>query len=401
MKIKFYLSLPFFLLCANIFAQINYEAGYYINNQDVKINCLIKNIEWNSCPDSFEYKFEENSTVETAKIKDVKEFSIPNDFRYKRYKVEIDRSSSIINELSNNKAPEFSYETLFLKELVYGNTILYKYSDQNIIRYFVRKSDSEIATQLIYKLYATIDGQSYGKNEAYKQQLYSEFNCEEKKSSSLNGVKYTEKSLTSYFQNDNVCNGTNTVDDYAKESRDWFNLRVRPGVSFSELVIDSPYEDPADFSFGNKTTFRFGVEAEFVLPFNKDKWSIFIEPTYQYYKSDVTEDYYITTQKISIDYQSIEIPLGVGYRMFLNEDNSLILKVSYVSDFNKKAQIEFEASSNFDISTSNNLSYAFGYEFKNKFSIEFRYQQRDFLGKYAAWHSTYNNTSLILGYKLF
>lgn len=401
MKIKFCLLITLLLLNANIFAQINFESGYYINNQDVKINCLIKNVDWNSCPNSFEYKFNENSIVETAVIKDVKEFGIPNTFKYKRYTVEIDRSSNIISELSTSKAPELNNETLFLKELVSGSAILYKYSDQNIIRYFVRKSDSKNVVQLIYKLYATIDGLSYGKNEAYKQQLFLEYNCKQKKASSFKTVKYNEKSLTNYFQEHNICRGTNTVDDYVKESRDWFNLRVRPGVSFSELLIDSPYEYPADFSFGNKTTFRFGVEAEFVLPFNKNKWSIFIEPTYQYYKGDVTEDYYLRTQKITIDYQSVEIPLGVGYRMFLNDNNSLILKVSYVSDFNKKAQIEFEASSNFDISTSNNLSYAFGYEFKNKFSIELKYQQRDLLGKYAAWHSTYNNTSLILGYKLF
>jgi len=38
------------------YSQINYEAGYFIDNNGKKTECLIKNVAWKNSPLNFEYK---------------------------------------------------------------------------------------------------------------------------------------------------------------------------------------------------------------------------------------------------------------------------------------------------------------------------------------------------------
>ena len=38
------------------FSQIKFENGYFINNSDEKIECLIKNKDWDDNPVKFNYK---------------------------------------------------------------------------------------------------------------------------------------------------------------------------------------------------------------------------------------------------------------------------------------------------------------------------------------------------------
>ena len=45
-----------------------------------------------------------------------------------------------------------------------------------------------------------------------------------------------------------------------------------------------------DLKFDSNTNVSLGIEAEFILPFNKNKWAIIFEPTYQYYKTEKTKE---------------------------------------------------------------------------------------------------------------
>ena len=94
------------LLSLNCYAQVTYEKGYFINNANQKIHCLIKNVDWRNNPTAFEYKLSENDTSQIANIKTVKEFGVTHFSKYVRRTVNIDRYSVDINELSKKRAQQ-------------------------------------------------------------------------------------------------------------------------------------------------------------------------------------------------------------------------------------------------------------------------------------------------------
>jgi len=387
------------------FSQINYERGYFINNEGEQVNCLIKNIDWKNNPTEFEYRLTENSEAKTTTIRSVSEFVVTGRSKYVRANVEMDRSSENLNNLSTNKSPKFKEEELFLKVLVEGDKVLYRYYDHQLQRYFFNLDSSKIV-QLVYKVYevTTDKGSKYfDKNEMFKQQLFNDVNCELKSINAFMNVSYKQKSLINFFINHNKCKG-GAIEDYNQETdRDWFNLRIRPGINFSSLKVENHFGTNKDVDFGAKTNFRLGVEAEFVLPFNNNKWAMFIEPTYQYFKGEVKGIYYspVRTEDFIVDYKSIEVPVGIRHKFFIGDNLNIFLSAAYVFDFELNSKITRTIASDLEVNTRNNLAFGIGGEFLDRFSLEFRFGASRQLVEYVYWDSKYNTSSIIFGYKLF
>ena len=139
-----------FLFTISIHAQIRFEQGYIIDNNNQRQDVLIKNIDWLNNPKSIEYKNDETSKIEIATINQIKEFGVDNQSKYVRVDVKIDRSSEDLAKISSIQEPEFKEETLFLKVLIEGEASLYDYVDYNLKRFFYKKNNGEIE-QLIYK----------------------------------------------------------------------------------------------------------------------------------------------------------------------------------------------------------------------------------------------------------
>lgn len=129
--IKKITTLAIMIISFNAIAQISFEKGYFISNNNQKIECLIKNMDWKDNPTKFLYKLEEDQNSKTATIQTVKEFGINNVSKYVRFSVSIDRSSENINELSDSRSPIFNNEILFLKTLVEAKASLYYYEASN------------------------------------------------------------------------------------------------------------------------------------------------------------------------------------------------------------------------------------------------------------------------------
>tara|TARA_R110002049_G_scaffold248552_1_gene423036 strand:+ start:964 stop:1344 length:381 start_codon:yes stop_codon:yes gene_type:complete len=126
------------------------------------------------------------------------------------------------------------------------------------------------------------------------------------------------------------------------------------------------------------------------MPFNRSKWAIIVEPTYQSYKvkGDVS--------RRSIDYSSIELPIGIRHYMFINEKSKIFLNGSYIVDFSNGKAL------NLEIKSSGNLGFGVGYKRNDKLSLEFRYHtSRDLFYNFRTTFSNYNTMSLIFGYTLF
>lgn len=406
------LTLLTIILTINGYSQIIFEKGYYINNSDQKTECLIKNIDWKNNPTQFEYKLTENSSTEKANIATIKEFGIYNVSKYIRSNVKIDRSEENINDLSYDKNPIFKEEQLFLKVLIEGKANLYFYEDGNLVRFFYNVSNAPIK-QLIYKSYHASNFK-IGKNNRFRQQLWIDLKCPHFTMNKFENIDYRKKDLTSFFIKYNECNNhefVNFAQKQQKEKKDVFNLSIRAGLNHSSLSIQNTISNSQNVDFDHEFEFRFGIEAELILPFNKNKWALLIEPTYQYYKS---EDYIQINSfnwgklTASANYQSIEIPIGIRHYFHLNDNSKIFANISYTPGITINSSIDFsrpnssKPQNTLEIKTGPNIDLGAGYKFKNKYSLELRYHtDRDILNDYSLWQSDYKTVSVIFGYTLF
>lgn len=387
-----------------LYAQMNFEKAYFIDNSNNRTECLIKNIDWRNNPTSFEYKTDESSPIKTATIKNVQSFEIFNQAKYVRSNVQIDKSSNNLDHLSRVEAPEFVEEQLFLKELVHGNAILYKYQNGNLVRFFFQKGDSPIQ-QLVYKMYKNESAKYYYNNE-YKQQLKKNLTCGQN-ADKLERIEYKEKSLTDFFINYNNCVDPAYEQTVFKAKQSSFNINIRPRINFSSLTLkNEPQHLTAEM--GSQTDFGIGAELEFVLPFNKNKWAVIAEPTYQYYKAENTQDVnFVVGGKIitTADFKSIEIPFGLRHYMYINQTSKLFINAQYVLDFAMNSSIKTVRSdgsvyAGIDNKVKTYPRYAFGvgYNYNNKLGVELR--QLFGKTKFDYWAASYNTTALILSYRI-
>ncbi len=406
----FLLTLLLFLSIASK-GQIIFESGYFIDESDQRIDCLIKNVDWKDNPTEFKYKLNDSSAVKEASLQNVKEFGIDDGSKFVRARTLIDRSSDKVRKMSPVKEPEFKEEVLFLKVLIEGKASLFAYVDGNLTRFFYKMEADTQTTQLVYKAYL-IDNTNIGYNNYFKQQLIMNLICSGVQFEDIEKLRYAQKDLEAIFISYNKCVNSEYTTYLDTPGRDdIFHMAVRAGVSLASLEIQNSSGNQRDNDFDNKLSFRLGVEAECILPFNKNKWSIVLEPTYQYYKAENTRETgrivlggNITTK---VDYQSIELPLGLRYYVFLNNQSKLFVNVFYVADIPMNSFIGFTwdngtPTSRLEMDSSGNGAFGLGYKYGKRMSVEVRYHtDREVLGNYRDWASSYNKVSLILGYSLF
>jgi len=390
------------------FSQISFENGYYIDNSNQKVECLIKNNDWESNPTKFDYKHTDTTKQKTLTIESVKEFGIYNRSKYVRYTVNIDRSSDRLDKIDNNINPIFQQEILFLKVLIEGRANLYFYNDNGLIRFFYCNDSSEVE-QLIYKIYLTSNNH-ISENNLFRQQLLDNLKCQDISVPDVQNLKYDRKNLVNLFETYNNCHNSESINFDEKQKRDLFNLTIRPGMNYSSLYLKNYFLHRYEFDYKNELGFRLGIEVELIMPFNNNKLALFFEPTYQYFNSaattvaNVTIDQEITAK---VDYKSIELPVGMRYYLFLNDRSKLYINPSFVYDFEFASSLDIIRDDglqlyDLDIKTSTNFGVGLGYKYCNRYSIEIKYQfKRNIMAYYFFWKSTYNTFSIILGYSLF
>jgi hypothetical protein len=379
--------------------QVKFEKGYFINNENQRIECLIKNYDQKNNPTGIEYKTDENAESQKLTINSVKEFGIINDSKFMRAETNIDRSSNDLSKPSDKSNSEWSYEKVFLKVLVEGKASLFSFDDKTTSRFFYSVNDSSIK-QLIFKNYLSPDDKYLLTNNGFRQQIWTEIRCEDASESSVENIQYSESALKKYFIRYNECNGSTNKEIKMKEHKNAFHLKITSGftiTSASFSVTDTPYKNT---DFGKEIDYRIGIEGEFVLPINKNKWRIVLEPSYQHYSSE-SENF---LGNAAIDYQSLEFPLGIRYCVFLNEKLNLFTNVFYVFNsginFNSVINFDYQGAMPIFIDTKSCLAFGIGVNYK-RLSSEIRINSnRNIVGRYS-YHSDYNVSSFIIGYRIF
>lgn len=391
MKNIYLFTIAYFVINSYCYSQINYEMGYFIDNANQKIICLIKDQDWKNNPTEFLYRLSEESGILKANIQTVSEFGINNGVKYQRFEVDIDRSSNLTESISTQKQPIFKNEELFLEVLVSGKATLYSYKSVNLKRYFFNVNNE--IKQLVSKKYSESKNR-IGENNHYKQQLSNNLECNELTIDRFRSIKYEQRALIDLFVDYNDCSNFEYV-VFSTQQKDKFNLNLRLGInssSFSMENIYSPMSDPIDF--GNDISFRIGLEVEYVLPFNKNKWAIIVEPAYNYHKSEASDDYGDTTA----DIKSIDIPIGLRHYLFLDSKSKLFVNASFLTGLGFNSTIEgyfIDASG-----IRNNMVFGIGYKYK-KMSLELKYDTQSDVFNNSTWISDYQRASLVFGYSIF
>jgi hypothetical protein len=376
------------------YTQIKYDSGYFVTNDGRRNNCLIRNLDWHFNPSEFAYKQKEDGTVENASIGEVKEFGILNFSRYVRFDVDVDTSADETGQMDDNPEPEYKRETVFLKVLVQGKATLYEYRNQNMTRYYFQ-TDSLSLRPLVHKTYLrSHDENDILENNLFRNQLISALQCAELNVGRLSHLSYTESSLIRAFDTYNRSQHSNGEKIAFKQNRGQFNLSLRAGADLSGLTVNQTGFQPSSTTYGNKIGATVGLEAEFVLPFNRIKWAAVIQPGYHYYKTDLSASG-------SADYKFLEMGFGAREYFFVGRNSRLFATVLAFIDQPIGSGGVFFGADGLDTRTNFSAGLSAGYKYKNKCGIELQYiLKREILDSYVSFQSRFHTTALIFSYTI-
>lgn len=377
------------------YAQIRFENGYFISNEGVRTDCLIKNIDWQNNPKEFLYKINKDSEIKSANISGVAEFGVLNQSKYKRFDVDIDQSTEEINALSNTESPEFKKEQVFLKVLIEGKASLYLYESKTLKKYFM-STDSLKIEQLIFKSYLTPEG-LVATNNTFRKQIWNNLRCSDIEMSRVEAANYKQKELIRLFATYNNCQNSSSTKFDSRVKKDLYNLSIRPGINWSSVFISNSALSSSGSALEKRMSIRLGLENEFVLGFNKNKWAILFEPVFQYFKS---EGMYLA-KKTSIDYKSIEFQAGIRHYMFLNNTSKMFLNGNVIYDLPFSSIVAVEGGEDLEITSRINSAVGMGYKYKDKYGVELKYMfNRNVLGGYTFWGSKYKTIAIVFSYTI-
>ncbi len=409
-----------------------FDDGYFIDNENNKVKCLIELGNWRIHPKKIAYKTTADGEVKTLMVNEIKEFGL-GDGLFERYIsriVEIDKSRDDYSMLSTERNPVFNQEHLFLKEIVTGTASLYEFNDKNRKRYFYSIEDGPLK-QLVWKEYRLPEGQQAGAvgkstiqtNRQFRQQLINTLSCSKNSSRKLKSIKYIAAELKPYFINYNECKDPNYVYrseaeiKVQKSNSDLFNMWIKPGFKVSYLNTETSAFPFDNYLFGYKPGFRFGLDFEFFPRYNnsgkqisKTKWCFIAEPVLQTFSASDEASYVqsagvIETDPLTVTYKSVDFTFGLRYYFSSSENLSFHVDASRVAfDILNEGNILFEkfTFSNAAMTPGGNWRFGIGATYSDKFSASVNYHsRRDLFAKTKNWVSAYRTLELVFGYKLF
>jgi len=388
------------LVTLSSFGQIIFEKGYFIDNNNQRTECLIKNADWKDNPKNFEYKLTENGIETKGSTENIREFGVLGESRFVRANTDVDISSMETSNLSKQREPEWEKKTLFLKVLVEGKASLYVWSSGTFVRYFYSTSDTSIQ-QLVYKEYYKTN-EEIAANVKFHEQLWVNMRCAGTDTKTIEQLSYKKGDLENYFEKYNKCSDSPFVVYEKKDkSKGSFHLKLTPGINYTTMAIWSNPHDRFDVDFGSKATLRIGIDAEYILPVNKNKWGVVCEPTYQNYGATANT----TTKTATINSNTIEFPIGLRHYFFLNPDMKLFLNAFYIPaviiGFNSTIQYDYNFASPWEIKNVSSFAFGGGLTYR-RYSAEIRYYtNRDFLAQYNSMFTDYTRISAVFGFKIF
>src|SRR6185312_629172 len=368
-------------------AQIDFQPGYYILNNGARVNCLVKDYEWAANPTAITCKRASGGPAVTIGMDSLLEFSVGN-AKYVRFDVDVETSGSTIEQMSDSPAPAFQHERVLLKVLVEGRASLYVYARRRSARYFYRLNN-ESSRPLVYKEYLGED-QVVHANPEYLKVLNDSINCTAANAPDPTTVRYGTKPLVRYFVAYNKCVNSAVTDYYAKAVKTALHVNIRAGIDMATITTA---DNATTFSYGKRASLRVGAEAELILPFNRNKWSVVLGADYRSYHSFPSDAYF------PVDYKAVQGLAGVRYYLFLTHQLKLYLSGLMGANFNLNSNLA-EGRPYFRLATALGPAFGAGLQYAKRFSVGIQYQpQEEVLDIPVIFSGKLSATTLILSYR--
>ncbi|MXN92640.1 hypothetical protein GR160_15535 [Flavobacterium sp. Sd200] len=406
-----------FLLSMVATAQVTFMKGNFVNSQNVKVECLIKNYDWNNYPSEIEYKLNDSDVVEKIYTAQLQSFYIyETSHFYKKYDV------PAIPQQPGDFILKSGLQ--LLKVLVEGKISLLKNNDD----VYLLETEGILVPLLHYK-YISRSTNIAEENNSYRLELFNRLKCEGIEPESIRKVSYTQKSLTKLVNNYNACAEGTSKDFTENKTKAELNFKIIAGMNFYTPEVDAilfadrtetqPEIDDAVSKKGqSKSNFAVGFEAEVKLPFNHKKWALFIAPTYNKQEAfsvnasksfgGYPSQYYLNWGYKGIidvsEYSYIEVPIGIRRYFYLGKNSLLNLNLAYgvslgVGDNANAEYIRNENTRNVryddNVTGFSLLRLGAGYTYK-RYNLGVNYYVVKFLGASKANGSV----SVMLGYKI-
>lgn len=364
-----------FLLPLSASAQIHFEKGYFIDGKGQRTECLIRNRGWNNNPSAFSYKLSETDAEKERTLANTSEFSIYEKVKFAKAEVEMERSTNRTGNLSKMLSLDFAKEIHFLRVLVEGNATLYIYEEGGLTKFFHKNAKGKIE-QLVYVRYLK-DNTDVREYNQYQTQLDASTKCEGTTLETLRKLKYDEASLVAYFRDANNCSGLGKPSTFEpKKGKAKFHLRPVIGVKSMKLDLKHPSTQRYDIDT-KKTDLAYGLELEYVLATNRNKWSFFIEANYNKIEEEIDLEDPLggtTDERAVLKFSSVQVPVGARYYSFLNDDFKIFADAMLVMNaVSSGSRVTYVTNKGFSMEGFNyNFGAGIGLSYK-KINAEMRY----------------------------
>jgi len=182
----------------------------------------------------------------------------------------------------------------------------------------------------------------------------------------VNKVNYTKNSLEKYFIDYNTCI-TNGDFQHNQEvnTKNVIEFGIQTGIRVEKNNVQYDAFDISN-SF-NATSPTFGINAEYQLPFLKNKYAIALEANYFHFKR---QDVQASPRfGLAIERKIIEIPIGVKYYIKNDNEHKVFLDAFYnakidLSDSNY-TEVVYSESFKDQIDNISSFSIGLGYQWRN------------------------------------
>ncbi len=369
-------SLFILILTTGLNAQVQFENGYYIDLSGRKVKCLIKNSNWSNNPERIAYKLSNNGDVNYFDNKMAKEFGIGDTVKFLLVTAEFPNTYKNPDKSDNDPNPVMTKRTVFVKQILQGEATLFEYRGNNQVSYLYQINNDEPIV-LNYKKYVAAGDNKIRENNIFRRQLLKDLKCGNEVD--IQTVQYTRKSLISYFRKYNACINPQGIDNSKEIARRKIKtyFKIFGGAQSYGFTFE---RNNRTVDFGNEIGPKFGVELEGMLPFNTNKWSIFLSVDYSSYSSEEIVSPSSSAVSYRAELNRLGTVLGGRHYMFLNNTNSLFIEggIAINNDFNAKIdefiQNEFFDDNEFEVSElSTTGTFGIGYSYKQRMAIRLNY----------------------------
>ncbi|NMM47355.1 hypothetical protein [Marinigracilibium pacificum] len=387
---RFFALIFFVFISFSSFSQ--YKSGYIITNDGEKINLLIKDEDWLNSPEKIEVKIDQSE--KSYSVLDLQEFAIDKTVKYLSREVKIDQSATKTGNLSTLRNPEFIEKRVFIKVLVEGEVNLYSYREPNLIRFYY-KNDSLDISPLVYKKFTF--KMEIKENNYFRQQLQNLMNDKPEFNFDFNSIDYTQKDLINVFLKYNTLRTIdNSQDTYIHKSKKWkSSLTLRPGYRFTKSSVLNTNGFDEDFHDSHST--RLGLQFNLTAPWRNEKFSLLLEPVFNYYTTNpVNQD-----RIMSFTYSALELPISFQYNYPISKNSQVYFNTGISFEIHIGTDLLFGVENSLRVNTNPYFICGAGYQI-NKFQIEGKFApNKDILSKYRTMKTEIMTAEVIVGYTIF